>query len=116
MITDHNDGWLFPMKSLFDFVQRSALYKTTRKASSEDDTEQEKPVFDYTYDKSGECSSGAEAAEKLKDDNEASFADYWEINEDTGECIYHHVMSRKQLFVPHKAEGSPPHPKTLLRS
>jgi hypothetical protein len=25
-------------------------------------------------------------------------------------------MSRKQLFVPHKAEGSPPHPKTLLRS
>ena len=98
IIADNAGGWIFPMKDLYDFVQRSGMYKNVASRDTDDDSE--KPVFDFAADKAGDISSGAERAETNRVDNEASFVDYYEENKDEGTCTYHHFKLRKRLFVP----------------
>ena len=101
MIVDDTKGHVYPMKLLYDFVQRSAMYKSTNRSDTSADDSDNIPVFDYIGTKSGDASPGGQAAEDNKRDGECSFVDYWEIDDVEGTYVYHHVMSRKRLFVPH---------------
>jgi hypothetical protein len=87
------------MKSLYDYVQRSGLYRRTRKSDTE--TENSESVFEH--DK-GDVSSGAERADKTAKDVEVSWGDRWVVNEDEGTLTYHNVTLRKRMFVPTKSE------------
>jgi hypothetical protein len=99
ILADNSDGWKFPMKSLYDYVQRSGLYR--RNKSSDTETDHSDRVFDH--DK-GDVSSGAEKAEKTAKDVEVSWGDHWDVNEDEGTLTYNNVMLRKRMFVLTKSE------------
>jgi len=106
ILVDDHDGYLFPMRDLYDFVQRSGLYKHAKSVETEDDTT-EQSTFEYDAKYASDVSSGAEQAEKKPRDEESAMTDYWEINHDEGTCIYHNTMLRKRMFVPHKSEDGP---------
>ena len=106
ILVDDRDGYLFPMRDLYDFVQRSGLYKNARPVDTDEDVT-EQSTFEYDASKDGDFSSGAEQAEKKTKDEESAMTDYWEINRDEGIFVYHHTMMRKRMFVPHKSEDGP---------
>ena len=108
LIVDDSKGHVFPVKDLYDFVRRSALFRNANRREDSDSGEQtsnvhEDAVFEYDIDPS-------KAVEKSPishrgSDDEILFADYWEIDEDKGIYVYHHVMMRTKMFVPSKEEA-----------
>ena len=108
LVVDDTKGHVYPMRALYDFVSRSAMFKRNQISdSSADDSKDDAPLFDYNAATTGDTSPGGYAAEARAIDDEASCIDYWEIDEEQGRYVYHHVMSRKRLFVPHKSEDAP---------
>jgi hypothetical protein len=81
------------MKSLYDYVQRSGLYR--RNKSSDTETDHSDRVFDH--DK-GDVSSGAEVAEKIAKDVEVSWGDHWDINEDEGTLLSSSMTGNSQAL------------------
>jgi hypothetical protein len=108
IVADTDNGYLFPMKELHDFVQRTAMYRNVSRdqtESSGDDTDA--PLFEQRIERDGDVSSGAENAARKNKDEEVSCGDFWEIDDAVGKFTYHHVMLRKRLFVPNKSEDGP---------
>ena len=92
LVVDEANGYVFPMKNVYDFVHRTALYRSTRSETSSAEDNKDIPLFDFgdadEKGRSSGVSSGAEEAARSHHDHEASFADYWQINNDTGDiCL-----------------------------
>jgi len=106
IIVDDSEGHVFPMRSLYEFVQRTAMYRNTAKPAltgGHTDDSEDLPLFDADLGPASGISSGADIAESKQKDEEISFADYWEIDPEAGVYVYHHVVSHKRLFVPSKS-------------
>jgi hypothetical protein len=60
IVADTDNGYLFPMKELHDFVQRTAMYRNVAKDHTDTSNDETgAPLFEQRIERDGDVSSGA---------------------------------------------------------
>jgi len=123
----HNpdDGYIFPLKPLYDIKTRRVEMRLAESTSTDpghhdpngvrpEGADVEESDYKFIFDELPSDSEDevdpivSKALKKLRQrDPECSYADYWEHDKEHHRWIFHHVSDRKALFVPSQANGGP---------
>ena len=113
---DPDEGYVFPMRAIYDHLTRTVKSNKV-KAASDGDPKEESAEDGYADDKLDfrfhDCDKDEPGPQrgtrliKRRRDQEISFVDHWEYEPTTFRWIYHHVSWRKQMYVPLGSDDGP---------